>query len=285
MPEVRVVVSEELDRYMDTIVRKGLFGSKAELIRAALMRYIETLPVRVPSGYDTDSIFSPDGRIFQVEYAIECAKRGSTIVGLRYKGGAILAKQKPKPPKEAGVPYTVSAPWEDFEVDQHVGVVSAGLASDFILLKDKAVKEAQAYRREYGEPISVEELTRRLSLFMHSHTLRVDVRPLGCILLIGGVDKSGCRLFILDASGAYREVKAGSAGSGVEKANKVLSEGYSPEMPFMKALTLTVKALLEGEKDRGPDRVVAVVVEEETGVIRRISSKELEEALKTAFGL
>lgn len=96
MPEVRVVISEELDKYLDTAVTRGLFGTKAEMIRAALIRYSETLPIRVPSGYDDTTVFSPDGRIFQLEYALESAKRGATIVGLRYRDGVILAKQRPE---------------------------------------------------------------------------------------------------------------------------------------------------------------------------------------------
>ncbi|MFX1363094.1 MAG: hypothetical protein ACFE7A_06545, partial [Promethearchaeota archaeon] len=170
MPEIRVVVSEELDRYMSTVVQKGMFGSKAELIRAALIRYFETLPIRVPSGYDDTTMFSPDGRIFQLEYALEGAQRGAIIVGLRYRDGVMLAKERRylgEFPKGSTI---ISSPWEGCKIDEHIGMVPAGMGSDFILLKDKATKEAQTYREQNGEPISVEELVKRLSIFMQSYT-------------------------------------------------------------------------------------------------------------------
>jgi len=282
MPEIRVVVSEELDRYMDTVIQKGMFGSKAELIRAALIRYVETLPIRVPSGYDDTTVFSPDGRIFQVEYALECAQRGATIVGLRYRDGIILAKQRqrlgyfPKPE------HVLSSPWEDFKIDQHIGVVPAGISSDFILLKDKAIKEAQVHRKEIGESIGVEELVKRLALFMQSYTMKKDVRPLGCIVFIGGVDQTGCHFFTLDPSGSYSEVLCQIIGYQTSEAEKILKDNYKPEMSLQEALGLIIKAILK-EETRKPEEIAVAVIETETKTIRKITLEEIKEAWKIAF--
>lgn len=282
MPEVRVVISEELDKYLDTAVTRGLFGSKAEVIRAALIRYSETLPIRVPSGYDDTTMFSPDGRIFQIEYAIETANRGSTIAGLRYQDGVILAKQRAELEGVWSFPHALTGPWEDFQVDQHIGMVPAGLAADFILLKDKAVKEAQACRKETGELISVGELTKKLSLFMHSYTTKRDTRPLGCVLLIGGVDRTGRRLFVLDPSGTYKEVLAGCAGSKMKETNDILKDGYKSDLPFEEALGLTVRAVLK-EETRKPEEITAGTIEAETKIFREITVEEIKEAWKVAF--
>lgn len=285
MPEVRVVVSGELDRYMDTVVQKGMFGSKAELIRAALIRYFETLPIRVPKGYDDTTVFSPDGRIFQVEYALECAYHGAIIVGLRYNDGVILAKQRlfglglGHFPKSE---HILSSPWEDFKIDQHIGAVPAGIASDFILLKDKAIKEAQMHRKETGEPITVEELAKRLAIFMQSYTVKKDVRPLGCVIFIGGVDKTGSHLFALDPSGSYDEVVYQVTGYQSAETQKILKDNYEPDMSLQDALGLILKAVLKEEK-RKPEEVAVAVIETETKTLRKATLGEIEKAWKTAF--
>jgi len=276
MPEIRVVVSDELDRYMDTVVQKGMFGSKAELIRAALIRYFETLPLRVPTGYDDTTVFSPDGRIFQVEYALECAARGSITVGLRYRDGVILAKQR------TGLEYTLSSPWEDFKIDQHIGAAVSGIASDFILLKDKAIKETEMYRKETGEPIGVEELVKKLALFMQSYTMKKDVRPLGCIIFIGGVDGTGPHLLVLDPSGSYSEVIYKVIGWQGAETEKTLKENYKPDLSLQEALGLVVKAVLK-EETRRPEELVAAVIETDTKEIRKITIEEIADAWKTAF--
>jgi len=283
MPEIRVVISDELDKYLDTAVTRGLFGSKAEVIRAALIRYSETLPIRVPSGYDATTVFSPDGRIFQIEYAIESANRGSTIVGLLCRDGVILAKQRAEFEGAWSFPYALTSPWEDFQVDQHIGMVPAGLAADFILLKDKAAKEAQLHRKETGEPVGVKELTKKLSLFLHSYTTKRDTRPLGCVVLIGGVDRTGCHLSVLDPSGTHKEVLAGCAGSGMKETNDILKDGYKADMPFNEALGLTIRAVLK-EETRKPEEITIAAIEAETMTFKEMTLEEIREAWKTAFG-
>ena len=279
MPENRVIVSDELNRYMNTIVQKGIFGSKAELIRASLIRYIETLPVRVPSGYDNVTVFSPDGRLFQVEYALESANRGATIIGLRYNGGVIIAKEKPGSVGVTEFPYTVTGPWEDFQIDQNIGIVPTGLIADYVLLKNEAKKEAQSHRKEKGDSITVEELTIKLSLILHGYTMKREMRPLGCVLLIGGVDETGCHLFLTDPSGAYKEVLAGCGGSKTKEVNNILKDDYQVDLPFHEALRLTIKAILKEEK-RKPEEITVAVIETETQRFRKITLDEIKKAWK-----
>jgi proteasome alpha subunit len=281
MPENRVIVSDELNRYMNTIVQKGIFGSKAELIRASLIRYIETLPVRIPSGYDNVTVFSPDGRLFQVEYALESANRGTTIVGLRYNDGVILAKEKPGSKEITEFPYTVTGPWEDFQIDQNIGIVPTGLIADYILLKHEAKKEAQSHKKETGEPITVEELTIKLSLILHGYTMKRKMRPLGCVLLIGGVDKTGCHLFLTDPSGAYKEVLASCGGSKMKEVNDLLKDDYQTNLPFNEALGLTIKAILKDETRR-PEEITVAVIETETKTLRKITLDEIKKTWETA---
>ena len=283
MPEIRVVVSGEIDRYMNTVVSKGMFGSKAELIRAALIRYFETLPLRVPSGYDDTTLFSPDGRIFQIEYALECATKGAIIVGLRYKNGVLLAKQRylrgiPSDPLSQQI---LSSSWERFMIDQHIGAVPSGVASDYIVLRDKAMKKAQKYRREMGEPIGVEELVKRLGVFMQSYTMRKDTRPLGCIIFIGGIDETGCHLFSLDPSGSYSEVVWNVTGYQSEETREAL-KNFKSNMSLQEALGFVISAVLKNETSK-PEELAVAVVEIDTKKIRKITSEEINEAWKTSF--
>ncbi|MFX1476322.1 MAG: proteasome subunit alpha [Promethearchaeota archaeon] len=282
MPEVRVVVSTEMDRYMDTVVQRGMFGSKAELIRAALIRYIETMPVRVPAGYDDTTLFSPDGRIFQVEYAMEATTRGVTIVGLRYLDGVILAKEKPPVEKAPPTSQMLTTPGEEYQIDRHLGIVPSGLVGDFILLKTKAVEAALAHRETKGHPIPVEKIAATLALLMHSYTTQKDIRPLGCALLLGGIDSAGCHLFEIDPSGLYREVLMSSYGLKRKEAAAVLTESYQSDMSFTEALQLTVRAILR-DASRTPEELTAAVINSETKTLSKIPRKTISTALKTAF--
>ena len=283
MPEIRVVVSEELDRYMNTIVSKGMFGSKAELIRAALIRYFETLPLRVPTGYDDTTLFSPDGRIFQIEYAIECTTRGSVMTGIRCSDGVILAKRRFSPlvPEET-TENVLSSPAWDFAVDEHIGLAPVGILPDFILIRDKAAKEAQSHRQQTGEPIRVEELVKRLAIFMQSFTMKKDVRPLGCVVFIGGIDETGIHLFSLDPGGGYKEVLYDVAGWQRAETQKILKDDYKPDILLQKALGLVIKAVLREETSK-PEELAVVVIEAETKKPRKIGPEEMREAWERAL--
>lgn len=280
MPEVRVVVSEEFDKYLDSAIKKGLFGSKAELLRAALISYTEKLPTRVPKGYDTTAVFSPDGRIFQIEYALESAARGSPIVGLKCPDGVILAKERI--PRFAYVPEPLTIPLEIFKIDNHIGATFVGLGGDFNVIMDKAVREAETHAKETGKPIAVKELVKRLCLFIQSYTMRKDLRPLGCLLFIGGVAESECHLFGLDPSGSYREVLANAAGLKRDETLSILKEGYKPDMHFEDALGLTIKALLK-EKTKKPEEIAIAVIEAKTKAFRKIALEEKKKAWNEAF--
>jgi len=282
MPEIRVVVSDDLDAYMNTVVEKGMFGSKAELIRASLIRYFETLPVRVPSGYDNTTVFSPDGRIFQVEYAFECAHRGSLIIGLRYHDGIMLVKQRHHLGYFPKAETILTSSWEGFKIDQHIGGIPAGISSDYILIQDQAVKEAKTYRENTGEPISVEELVKKLAIFMQSYTMKKDVRPLGCIVFIGGVDQTGCHLFSLDPSGSYNEVLYNIIGYQSAETEEALKVNYNPDMSLHEALSLVIKAILKDETKK-PEELAVVVIETDIKEIRKIATQEMTDAWKNAF--
>lgn len=213
----------------------------------------------IPSGnymaYDrTIVVFSPDGRLLQVEYAREAVKRGGTAVGIKLKGAVVLGALK------ATAPLGVSDSHKKiFEIDSHVGLVCSGLLSDARDLVEISRVKSQINRITYGEPISVSSLTKYISDRKHMVTQYAGMRPYGVGLLIGGVnDKT--ELFETDPSGTTIEWKAQAIGSGAEKARKVLERDYKDDMDVPAGIKLLLKAIKSGEKDIGPNKLEVAVI-------------------------
>ncbi|GAG40150.1 unnamed protein product, partial [marine sediment metagenome] len=154
----------------------------------------------IPSGanymaYDrTIVVFSPDGRLLQVEYAREAVKRGSTSVGIKLRGAVVLGSTKVV--NTLGVSESYK---KIYEIDSHIGLVSSGLLSDARDLVEFSRVRAQINKITYGEPISVTSLTRHICDRKHMTTQYAGLRPYGVGLLIGGVNKHST-LFETDPS-------------------------------------------------------------------------------------
>jgi proteasome alpha subunit len=179
----------------------------------------------IPSNYmaydRTIVVFSPDGRLLQVEYARQAVKRGNTVVGLVTGEGVVLGATK------SSAPLGVSAtPKKIFEIDNHIGAVSSGLLADARNLIEAARVKSQVNTLTYGEPISVSSITKFIADQKHMVTQYAGVRPYGVGLLIGGFDNVGPALFETDPSGTMIEWKAQAIGKGAEKAKKVLKQAY-----------------------------------------------------------
>jgi 20S proteasome alpha/beta subunit len=213
---------------------------------------------------------------------MESPPRGVTILGLRFKGGIILAKERIQEPATKEHHFILTQPWETFQITKHIGMAPTGLSGDFLLLKNTAIKEAQTYQTETGNPIPIEELTNRLALFIHSYTTKKDIRPLGLLALIGGIDNTGPHLYVLDPSGTYREVLTWSEGTYRDETNTILKDGYTPNQSLNTALALTIKALLRN-KTRKPEELNAVVIETKTKTIRKITTDEIKANWTKAF--
>ena len=202
----------------------------------------------IPSNYmaydRTIVVFSPDGRLLQVEYARQAVKRGNTVVGLVTGEGVVLGATK------SSAPLGVSAtPKKIFEIDNHIGAVSSGLLADARNLIEAARVKSQVNTLTYGEPISVSSITKFIADQKHMVTQYAGVRPYGVGLLIGGFDNVGPALFETDPSGTMIEWKAQAIGKGAEKAKKVLKQAYREGMPLKDGIKLVLKALKAGEKE------------------------------------
>src|SRR3989442_1079626 len=173
----------------------------------------------VPGAYDRAiTVFSPDGRLFQVEYASETVKRGATVLGIASPEGVVLAAEE----RAGSKLQDLSFMWKIFQIDEHVGTAVAGLSCDAHILVDQARIYAQSNKLMYDEPIDIEILTRRIGEIKQLYTQHAGVRPFGISMLFGGVDKKGSRLFWTDPSGAFFAYRAWAIGAGGDAANEIL---------------------------------------------------------------
>ncbi|WP_342677145.1 archaeal proteasome endopeptidase complex subunit alpha [Methanofollis sp. UBA420] len=191
-------------------------------------------------GYDRAiTVFSPDGRLYQVEYAREAVKRGTTAVGIKCKEGVILLVDK----RVSSRLLESSSIEKIYLIDDHIGVASSGLVGDARLLVERARVEAQINRVTYDESIDVETLAKKICDHMQVYTQFGGARPYGTALLIAGVFEGEVRLFETDPSGTLLEYKATGIGIGRPAAMKIFEEEYNPEMTIPDAIRLGLKAL------------------------------------------
>jgi proteasome alpha subunit len=230
-----------------------------------------------PGAYDRAiTVFSPDGRLFQVEYAMELVNRGATILGIRCSEGVVLgAEENVEPLEEAE--YS----WKIFKVDEHIGAAIVGLSSDARILIDQARVYAQSNRLTYDEPIDTEVVTKKISDIKQLYTQHAGVRPFGVSLIFAGVDKTGNRLFGTHPSGTYRGFKATAQGAGRETVLSILKEEYREEMSLEETIKLAVKCLAKALEARQlPPRVKMVVIPSTTKKMEMLSDEKIENYMK-----
>ncbi len=216
-------------------------------------------------GYDRAIVtFSPDGRLFQVEYAREAVKRGTTSLGLVFENGVVLAAVRPLPP--LAVPNSGSDKIN--QIDDHIGAALSGFIADGRVLIETARVYAQIYRMTYEEPIDVMGIVKDLSDRMQVFTQYGGVRPFGVALLIGGIDEKGPHLFELDPSSAFYSWKAQAIGRGAEEALKLLRKKWKDGMSEDEAVKLALKALKSGEKDANVEEIELAVITDKKGYVK-----------------
>ncbi len=235
-----------------------------------------------PGAYDRAiTVFSPDGRLFQVEYALETVNRGATILGLACSEGIVLgAEEKIESPLQ-----DQKFSWKLYEVDDHLGAAVVGLGSDARILIDQARIYAQSNRLMYDEPIDVEVVAKRIGDIKQLYTQHAGVRPFGVSVIFGGVDKTGNRIFQTDPSGTYRGYKAIAVGVGKETVEKILKAEYKEEMNLGDATKLAVKLLVKALETRGEQpRIKIAVVPAATKKLKMLTAAEIEAHRRSVEG-
>lgn len=227
-----------------------------------------------PGTYDQIiTMFSPDGRLLQVEYAFEAVNRGATVLGIACSEGVVLGAEMGIRTDLQGLNFS----WKIYEVDEHLGAAVVGLAADARILINQARIDAQINRLTYDESIDVEVLTKRIADIEQVYTQHAWVRPFGVSIIFGGVDKTGNRLFATDPSGSYRAYRAVALGYGREVAEAILKEGYHKGLKLDEAVKLAVKCLVKASRARGKKLAVRIaVIPSETKRFRMLTAEEVD---------
>jgi len=197
-------------------------------------------------GYDrVATMFSPKGRLYQVEYAAKIVEQGTLGLGIVYSKGVLLAASK-------NISSTLLFPASVeklFKVDDHIAVISAGLVGDARRLVKLAREKAQENQMHYEEPIGVEALAKEISGIKQVFTQYAGMRPFGVSFIFGGVNHGEKRLFETEPSGALARYKATAIGRNKAKAMELLERKYNEKMTLQQAVKLAVD-VIKNAKDK-----------------------------------
>ena len=224
-------------------------------------------------GYDmTPTMYSPDGRIYQVEYAIETVKRGTLAIGILSKEGVIMAvEEKPRTLQTTNVTQKI------FQVDYHIGVAAAGYIPDARVQVDSARFFSQGNRMTYDESVEVATVAKHLADQSHQFTQYSGVRPNGVALIIAGVDQKGESIYVTDPSGTYVQYAAIAIGAGSDDVNAFLEKHYNSDMSLDDAAALAIAAInLKAEHKNGINHIKMAKVTSSAKVFEKVSESELE---------
>lgn len=198
-------------------------------------------------GYDRAiTMFSPDGRLLQVEYAKKTVRLGNTAIGMACKDGVLLVTDKRIVDKLV-VPEAIEKIWQ---VDDHMMATGAGIVSDARVLVDRAQERATGYRATYDSPIDILNVVKDLCAIKQYCTQSGGLRPFGVSMLIAGVDETGGKLFQTDPTGIFYQYKAVVIGEGEGDIEPILHKEYKDSLTVEEGLKLCIGALkksIDGE--------------------------------------
>ncbi|RME53372.1 archaeal proteasome endopeptidase complex subunit alpha [Candidatus Woesearchaeota archaeon] len=220
-------------------------------------------------GYDRAiTMFSPDGRLLQVEYAKKTVRLGNTAIGMVCKDGVLLVTDKRIVDKLV-VPEAIE---KIFQIDKHIMATAAGILSDARVLIERAQERAQAYKVTYDSPIDTISIVKDLANLKQFTTQSGGLRPFGVSLLIAGVDEGGKKLFETDPTGIFNQYKATVIGEGDSEIEQILFKEYKESLTIMDGLKLAIRALKKVlDKDFHPQRIDAAFIKEgEQPVMKKV---------------
>ncbi len=228
-------------------------------------------------GYDRAiTMFSPEGKLYQVEYAFEAVKKGWNTLGIKCKEGVLIAVEKKKVQELLDIEHLDKI----FMIDEHIITSFAGLAADGRVLVDYARTAALRYRFTYDEPAPVEFVARAVSDLKQAYTQHGGVRPFGVALIIAGVDDTP-KLFMTEPSGQYMSYMAVAIGQNHSTIIQILEEKYRYDMTLDEAIKLALYALIKAtETKREPQFYEIAIVPADTKVARKVSEEEIANYLK-----
>ncbi len=238
----------------------------------------ELLPAQ--QGYDRAiTVFSPDGRLYQVEYALETVRRGTIAVGVKTKEGIVIAVEEK--PRKLQISETAQ---KIFQVDDHIGVAAAGYIPDARSQVDNARFFSQSNKLIYAEPVDVETVVKHLADQCQQFTQYAGVRPFGVALIIGGIDNNNqTQLFLTDPSGTYISYDAVSIGSGSDQVTEFLEKNYKADFSIDDASVLaTASIYLASDDKEGTQHIRMAQIKTDTKQFEIVSEQKISDYAKTA---
>jgi len=234
-------------------------------------------------GYDRAiTVFSPDGRLYQVEYAIETVRRGSLALGIKTKNGIILAAEE----KSKKLQISKSAQ-KIFQIDNHVGIVAAGYIPDARSQADNARFFSQSNRLVYDEPVEIETVAKHLADQAQQYTQYAGVRPFGVALIIGGITGNEPHLFLTDPSGTYIPYNAISIGANSDLIQDFLEKSYKNDMSLDDACVLAIASINRGDEsddDGNSIKIAQITTDKKTfEVLNQEKIKQFTQSAKTKY--
>lgn len=225
-------------------------------------------------GYDRAiTMFSPDGRLLQVEYAKKTVRQGSITLGITCADGVVLVADK-RIVDTLIVPESVEKVWD---VDDHIAVSASGIISDARVLVDRAQLKAQQHKITYDTPIDTITVVKDMCDLMQICTQSGGLRPFGVSVLVAGVDNKTPKLFETDPTGIYFQYKATAIGEGENEAEEMLKKEYREDMKSEEGLKLAIKVLKKIlDKNFSIERVDATIVEVATRKSKKVTRSKLE---------
>ncbi|CCC81469.1 archaeal proteasome endopeptidase complex subunit alpha [Thermoproteus tenax] len=229
------------------------------------------------AGYDRAiTIFSPEGKLYQVEYAGEAVKRGWPTVGVKCSSGVVLAAEK----RKISQLFDPSSLEKIYIIDDHAAISPSGLLADARVLVDYARSVAMTHRFLYDEPIDIELLTKDICNLKQQYTQFGGARPFGVALLIAGVDKQGARLFQTDPGGVYLGYYATAIGAESTSIIEFLEKNYKYDIDIQQCIELALRALSTAMESVDADRIEVAFGDIQTKTMKKMTKEELSKYLE-----
>ena len=225
-------------------------------------------------GYDRAiTMFSPDGRLLQVEYAKKTVRQGSTAIGMVCSDGVLLVADK-RVVDTLVVPESVEKIWQ---IDEHIGASASGILSDARVLIDRAQLRAQQNRVTYDSEIDTSTIVKEMCDLKQICTQSGGLRPFGVSVLVAGIDNHTPRLFETDPIGIYFQYKATAIGEGEVEVEEILHSEYKADLNIEDGLKLSLKALKKvlGE-NFNVERIDAAYISSAEKKFKRVTKQKME---------
>jgi len=229
-------------------------------------------------GYDRAiTMFSPDGRLLQVEYAKKTVRQGSTALGFQCSDGVLLVADK-RIVERLIVPESVE---KIFQIDDHMGATASGIISDARVLIERAQLKAQQHRVTYDTPIDSVTIVKDVCALQQMCTQSGGLRPFGVSLIVAGIDREGPKIFETDPTGIFFQFKATVIGEKEPEIEEILVEEYKESMTIEDALKLALRALNQVlDKNFNVERIEAAYITNKDRQFTQVKADKLDKLFK-----